>query len=182
MPLNENNIFTVARRSLWDAIDNWPALAGVFKQKFKLEDDNRIAAAGAGAAASVGGFEPKLADLPAILIFPSRVDPAWYTNQQMNWPVAYVVTFWTKNWDLRLPEQLIDAVAEAFHKSTASGTPTRDTVSYVKAATGFHPQMVGQISFNAGVIGPKDNEIRVIRTQLQFVLRNNRVPFATNES
>ena len=160
-------ILTAARLSLWAAIDNWPALANpAFRSKWKFESDvgqawERIDKAGP-------------ADFPSCGIQPMTVQPQWALNEMMEFTDAYTI-------DIRAPklstcEDLVQKVWQAIYKSASAGTPT---VSYVKAATSYHPKVLGPIQ-RAPIGMGEGGKLRVWQFQLTVALRLRQDPFATS--
>lgn len=159
-------ILTTARRSLWAAIDNYAALSGAFASHWKYESDigqswEKIDKAG-------------LADFPVIGILPLVVQPEWVLNSIMEFSDAYTI-------DIRHPklptcERLIELVWKAIYQSASIGTPT---VSYVKAATGYHPQVLGPIQRTPIGMG-EGGTLRVWQFQMGVGLRLRQSPFSTS--
>ncbi|MCY2966296.1 MAG: hypothetical protein NT069_22130 [Planctomycetota bacterium] len=165
-------ILTAARRSLWDAIENWPALkvnpadsgASVFKQKFRFDDTFDV----------FSKFEPGIGEIPAISITPMQVLPGWIANQMMLWPTAYQITIWTTDWNVSIPERIVQDVFNALFQSAPAGS----TVPYVKAATGYYPLPIGPIQFIPTKIGAKGpTQFLAITTKFNVTLRANKNPF-----
>lgn len=160
-------ILTAARLSLWAAIDNWPDLANpAFRSKWKFETDigqywERIDKAG-------------IADLPAIGIQPLAVQPQWVLNEMMEFTDAYTIDI--RATKLSTCEDLVQKVWQAIYRSAAVATPT---VSYVKAATGYHPKVMGPIQRAAIGMG-EGGKLRVWQFQLTVALRLRQDPFAAS--
>src|SRR5439155_1559341 len=75
---------TDARQSVWTAIDHWPDLADsttstgrVFNATYRFDDEMAL----------LSEIAPALSDLPALVILPVSVTPAWYTNEMQVWPL-----------------------------------------------------------------------------------------------
>lgn len=166
-------LLTVARESLWDAIDNWPELkrqpddvgASIFNQLYRFDDEMPL----------LDEIAPSLAELPALAIMPTSVTPAWYTNEMQTWPVLFDVVLWTQDWSLPEPEDLMEKVINAIYRATAS-SPPGNTVPYVKAATGYYPQRLGPISFARSRVG-EEQTLKVIVTTAVVTLRTQKDPF-----
>lgn len=165
-------LLTTARLSLWDAIEHWPALQRfppadtslLFERTYRLDDESLL----------LSEIVPSLSDLPALAILPTSVTPAWFTHEMQTWPVLFDVTLWTADWHLPEAESLIEHVIDAVYRSHAEGS----SVSYVKQATGFHPQRLGPITFDYTRLGP-DRELTAIVTRTLITLRTSKDPFQT---
>lgn len=159
-------ILTTARHSLWDAIDNFAGLDGQFKSKWRYDTD-------------IGQYWEKidkagLGDFPAIGILPLIVQPNWVLNEMMEFSDAYTL-------DIRAPklttcERLVELVWQALYQAAPLASPT---VSYVKAATGYHPKTLGPIQ-RAPIGMGAGGLIRVWQFQLGIGLRLRQDPFAAS--
>lgn len=157
-------VLTDARNAVWQAIDNWPALLGVFKQSFRHEVEMMLQE-----------MEPSISDFPCIAVTPAEVVPSWFTNQAQQWPYTLNVAIWTPDWILAPAEQLIEDVVSAIYKASATvGGPT-----YIKAATGFHPERLGPMTLQPMKLNDSDDGdgTKAIRTSIAITLRINRNPF-----
>lgn len=88
---------TAMRQSLWDAIENWPAFDGVWKQVWKFE--------------SVGAMReqdlvPSRGRLPAVAIVPASAESGWVTNQEQAINYAVEIVIYTDRVDIRRGELL----------------------------------------------------------------------------
>lgn len=127
-------ILTDARNAVWDAIDNWPALSGAFRQKIRFEPSQ------AGKLMMPAKDEPSGVDFPAISVAPSAVNPVWLGNQVQFRPVSLSIQIWTSGWDsLPQNEQLWEDVVEAIYKAKPDGGG--DT--YIGSATAHGPYGFG---------------------------------------
>lgn len=123
---------TDARAAIWDAIENYAALnpsgASVFKRKIKHEGQT-------GGLDSI--IQSGLGDLPSIEIVPSTQDYQPQTNRMTEFPYNVEVRL------LGLYLDKLETYAQDIVKAVyQQGAPATPTVSYVKAATGYHPQAV----------------------------------------
>lgn len=156
---------TDARNAVWDAIDNAAALADVFAQKFKLNDEMFL----------WNRREPSISDLPAIMITPRQIDPQWVLNVAQEYPYLLVVTIWTADFYLPQAEDLAEKVWKAIYQTGPSAT-----VSYVQAATGYRNKGGIPVTFEPMFLGDNgegQNRIAVIKTELSVLLRLRQNPF-----
>lgn len=123
---------TDARAAIWDAIENYSALnpsgVCVFKRKIKHESAT-------GMLDSI--IQSSLGDLPSIEIVPSQQDYQLLTNRMAEFP--YNVEVRLLGLYLDKLETYAQDIVKAVYQQGSVLTPT---VSYVKAATGYHPQSV----------------------------------------
>ena len=112
---------TLMRRSLWDAVDNWPAFADVFKQKWRFEDVG---------AMGVKRPQPSQGKLPAFGIFPATANSDWVTNQEQEIVYAVNLSIFTDRVDVLRGELLWQEMVRCIWQSAPAGT----TQSYVLAA------------------------------------------------
>lgn len=157
-------ILTLARRSLWDAIDNFEDLDGVFRSKWKYEND-------------IGHYFEKydkagMGDFPSIGIMPMSVQPDWVLNEMMEFSDAYTIDIRAQK--LTTCERLVELAWKAIYQAAPVASPT---VSYVRAATGYLPKTLGPIQRTPIGMGP-NGLIRVWQFQLGIGLRLRQDPFA----
>lgn len=126
-------ILTKIRNAVWDSLDNWPALSGVFTTKYASN-------------AQVEAFELKgvvQADLPAVAIRWAEFEPTWRVNQNQTWPVGFTIeSYWCLG-SLSTVERRVQEIQEAIGSSGTGG------VSYLKLATGYHASQWGPVSIRA---------------------------------
>jgi hypothetical protein len=116
-------VLTDARNALWDAIDNWPSFADVFKRSYKFDGDDSPE------------INPVLAQCPAIAVYPDPGTSKEVLNKIYEHSYHLLILLFTPTWSLTLPDQLWQELIKAAWKSDGgSGVP------YVKAATGFYPE------------------------------------------
>lgn len=122
---------TQMRQALWNAIDNYTHLEGVFKRQYRAEGKEAL---------KMADLVPGMKDMPAIGIQPSSGNNPWDTNSMTRLSYVCEVWIWTPHWDLLMGEKLIELLIRAFHQATPAGT----TQPYVDAAA--NPWSVGQFS------------------------------------
>lgn len=127
-------ILTDARLAVWDAIDNWPALGGRFRQRL------RFAPHATGKLTAQEADEPSGADFPCIAIAPSAINPVWLGNQIQFRPLSLTITIWTKGWNsIGESEELWEGVVDAIYKCKVPD----DSDTYIGAATHAGPYGFG---------------------------------------
>lgn len=127
-------IMTVARQSVWDAIDHWPALENKFRQKL------RFSPSVSGKLTAQESDEPSGADFPCIAIAPSAINPLWLGNQIQFRPLSLTVTIWTKGWNsIAQSEELWEGCIDAIYKCKLPD----NSDTYVGAATQAGPYGFG---------------------------------------
>lgn len=129
-----SNILAAGRRSLWDAVNNWPPLRDRFKSKFAYEKD-----------AQQYGVHPKPwreaptspIECPAIAMFGTSVPANWITNKTQDLEYIVSVALWVANPYADEIEDLWHEVCLAAFQSKTPG----DTVPAVIRATGRRPKI-----------------------------------------
>jgi hypothetical protein len=125
-------ILTRARQSVWDAIENWPTLAGEFKRTWKFDDPGGVAAEPV----------PTMGELPALAIYPSEPTASdWIVNQAQLVPYKLRAQLWTRHWRLETGERLWQEITQALFRCAAPGQP-----SYVLRGTGYNGIDLGPLS------------------------------------
>lgn len=115
-------MLTRARRSVWEALDHWPALEGVFKKTWRFED---------GGAPAVDPV-PSFGDLPALALEPAPAHPMEWTAHQFQQIVYRVeAILWTRHWSLPEGERLWEEIVKAVHQSAPVGG-----LPYIATGTG----------------------------------------------
>lgn len=155
--------FCKTRNAMWDAIRNFPGLAGVFKQEYSFNQEEDL---------MVEAGNPSISDFPSIMILPTSCDPTWWTHEMMKWLVTYDITVSTGGWALPEGERLIELVVEAIYRNAPPG----DSVTYVKRASGYHPQQLGAIRW-AFRGGDKPGPPKRTDTTVSIALRRQKDPF-----
>lgn len=159
--------FTLARHSVWDAIENWPTLLTYFHQKVKLDVDETM----------LESFDnPSISDLPAIAITPVSVAPFWYTHAVQEYPYLISIKLWTAGWVLPVSEELLVDLGNALWNCHPAG----NDVPYIKAATGYYPKHVGPITFTPVELADGEEgqgASRATMLQIFIALRIVRSPF-----
>jgi hypothetical protein len=127
-------ILTTARQAVWDAIDNWPALANTFRQKIRFEKSSGTK------LGLIDSEEPSGQDFPCIAVSPSVVNPTWLGNQVQFRPYSLTITIWTAGWDsVNQNEQIWEDVINAIYKCKLPD----DSDTYIGAATNAGPYGFG---------------------------------------
>lgn len=160
-PGHDQNILTTLRRSVWQAIDCWPALQGVFNRKNRFDDQAAMLAEAAQVAIS---------DLPAIELFPTTISPEWKTYRMKR--VPYVLQCQVHTARLVDAEWLLPKVWEAIHRAAPEGSE----VPYVKTAGSLYPVDNGW-SIEPATIG-KERPIPVIRGTITMAFQLQADPLA----
>jgi len=152
-------ILTTARQAVWNAIDNWPALDGVFREKLRFEPN------ATGKLSGMDFEEPSGANFPGIGIFPSVVNPVWLGNQVQFRPYSLTITIWTQGWNsIKQSEQLWEDVLNAIYKCKLPD----DSDTYIGAATNAGPYGFGNSRWTKVTM---KNEQRAIAHSFDLVLK-----------
>jgi hypothetical protein len=132
---------TLARRALWDAIDNWPALnvggRSPILRKFKFEDE------GDGNVEDVPSYE----EMPAVSIWPQTVSIERNTNRQHLHNAPLTIHIWIPDWKLPRAEAMLEDIIDAVYRS-GPDTVTAPLNTYIKNATGQNPWGDGSFTMN----------------------------------
>lgn len=155
------NPFTTARESVWNAINNWPALTG----KFARKKDYVTLARNIENATSVS-----LADLSAIEILPGNTQIAWDTNRMEK--VDYVLNVGIMGLALPTIEQLATDVWDAIYNAKPPG----GAMSYVRTATGYNPMNL-QVSWAVRRSTDSGQKLTFIQATIFVGIRFQRDPF-----
>lgn len=150
-------LLTIGRRSVWEAIDQWPALNGVFRAKYRGDapPDNGTPIE----AFTLRDAPTSQNELPAIAIAPATSEFDWILNQMGQNTYALAITIWTDGWTWPESERLWEETARAIFQSR----PSPDSrVTYVsrpvsEGGTGHYPTLLGS-RFTRMRIGTADNE------------------------
>lgn len=160
-------LITDARRGMWDAIHNWPALkassgdakATKFKRWFDGDSD----------APLKRDIYPAFSEMPCIAVHGIGLQLDWQNNRQMRWPMAFVVKIWTPTWKLAANEELFEEVVKALYRSKNG-----DNVEYVRAATGFPVMAWGETEWTY----VEDDGQKAIQCETKVGLRTTFDPYA----
>lgn len=155
-------LLTTARIAAWNAIQNYPELAGEFTRCFKTDDD----------LAEIQLRDPSPSELTAIALYWEPISPNWQTNRNTIWPIALTATVWLPGHELTKAERLAEYVIDAFYRATPPG----QTAAYIHTATGSFPQRTGPIKIQSVELGRAKN-VRALRVDTSFVLRSTKDPF-----
>lgn len=158
-------VLSAARSGVWNAIDNFPALATTFARKYKSDAD----------LAELLLRDPAPHELPAIALTWQPMPVDWWTHQQQQWQPTLSITVWLPATWHAAAEHLAQQVSLAVYQAK----PEASSVGYVKAATGNHPKRVGPINVQPVSIG-RVGLAKAIRVDAEFVLRTNLNPFGEN--
>lgn len=143
-------ILTTARNSLWDAIENWPALEGVFKRQYKFDGDDSPE------------VNPNASQLPAIMIYPDPGFARMVLNRAHEQDYKLLVMTFTSTWNLIKPDEYWQEIVKAAWKSDGdTGTP------YVKLATGFYPRNNFTVDFDRITLDGRKATLTTIGLTLQ---------------
>ncbi len=147
---------TLARRSLWDALEHWPDTEDVFQQKYKWEDS--LIAMNADA-------DPDPPACPAISILPAVEVYEWKLNRSQENLISYNVILWTTTHDVTDAEDLFAKVRDAIW-----ACEHHPGVTWVKKATGEHPVRLTNITMKPVFLGQTKN-IPAFKTTFTIQLR-----------
>jgi hypothetical protein len=156
---------TAARNSLWQAIDNWPDLVGVFAQTFRWNE-----------AVDFQTDEPSPSDFPSLSIRPTTLKPEWFNNDTQQCSLLVNVRLWTQDWTLPEPERRIEQVLDAIYRCV----PPDQKQTYVQLATGFDPIPLQNITFARAKAG-NDKSVKCRQVDLYLGLRIHKTPFVMQE-
>jgi len=130
-----------ARKSLWDAIENWNATSGW--KRFKVETDPNK---------TLEMFPTAYQDIPAVKILPANVKFEWETQLYMQYDYVLNITVWMYT----LP--LIEAAMQDLWEGIIRCCPDASTVPYTRAALEKPPEQLG-VQFNLVGIG-KESKLK----------------------
>lgn len=134
-----NDLLTLARRAVLDAIDHSPLLADssnptgrVFNQIIRYEDNNHLVSE---------AYEPSISEFPAIDVrWGGGANAAWLTNKEMQCVVPVELRIYTGGNSLPEPEQLVFKVIRSLFQAREAGA--LDT--YIALGTnGYAPRLLG---------------------------------------
>lgn len=128
-------VLTKARRAVWDAIDHWAELEGVFRRTWRFEESGP----------NPLGLTPTMGDLPALALFPAESPPSeWLLNQVQVFPYTLEARLWTGRWSLPAGEWLWEEIVRAIYQAAPPGAST-----YLFAGTGHHDVLLGPVQVRA---------------------------------
>jgi len=161
---------TDARTAMWNAIENYTALSPgsvfVFKRRFKHETGE------GGTLQTI--IQSGLGDMPSIEIVPGRQEFKWQTQRMADFPY---------NVDVRLIHTrlyLLEQYAQDIIKAVWQQAATPGGVPYVKAATGYYPQMVSVSVPTLAKIGDSTQGTKAWAMTLTFGLQFQYDPFGSS--
>lgn len=135
-----SNPLTDARNAVWDAIDNWPALQGIFEKKVRNEGELEML--------DLDQDIPEITDLPVIAIWPPQDSARWFQFQNQLITIPLEIRVWTDGWNSATSEQVFWDLRDAIHQSHPDGV----ALPYIKAATCYQPKVL-QWSFRKVRLG-----------------------------
>lgn len=153
---------TIARNAVWEAIDNWTALANVFERTYKTSAD----------FAELQLRDPSPAELPAIALYWADIKPDWRTNRMQEWPLTMRLTAWFPGDRHTYAETILEHIFDAIYQYTATG----DTAPYIQKTLGFPPKRVDSLTVQSVTLG-RSQQTHAIRADVAFTLRSNKDPF-----
>lgn len=152
------------RNAIWNAIDNWPALADAFAMKLRFDADDGDPEDG----------QPSISDFPAIAVGDVSVATKTVMTQTQEWAATFSILVWTQGWNYSRANALIDPIIAALYKSKPDG----ESVSYIKSATGFHLDSPPQLTQQPVTLQDADDGgTKAILTTLKVTLKIHRNPF-----
>lgn len=143
---------TDARLAVWQAIDEYPDTQELFKTKFRFGSESTL----------VTETSPSFSDLDSLWIMPMRAMPKWYVTTKQTFALGLAVVMYTKDWNLRVPEQNLLKIARAIHRAKPE-----NGVIYTAP---YAPQVGPNATFQNIKIGDQ-NPVRAIKTTMEVVLR-----------
>lgn len=154
-------VLTEARRAVWQAIDNWPALSNAFAQKVRYDRELSM----------LDNVEPSISDLPAIAIAPVSNVPDWFLNRVQHWVYLLDLTIWTPDWVLEPAEDLLEKTMDALYRSrpNAASGPT-----YLETYLPF--KTLGTASIQAINLTESEGP-QVMKTTITISLSIRKAPF-----
>ncbi len=165
---------TLARRSVWQAIDSWAALRvdgkSVFATTIRFEDeqavrlDNVIESLGPG-------------DLPCLAILPRQIGVSWKHTRIHHWILELRILMWTPNWNVLTAEKYTPEIINAAFAAAPTDNPTISFVKNPTTGTGYDPESVPVIQFNTVGVG-KNAETKAIETEINLRLMFDFAPFS----
>lgn len=152
--------FSTVRTAVWDAIDNWPALATTFKQKYRFQS---TVPAGQPKQASDRRYEPtSITECDAISIVPQAFPNEWKLNNLMEFDYALTIKCWFKSATADTAEDVMEKLLDAFWGAKASGAPQ----SYIRTALGGRIARMLPFTVSTDLIGETgaedDNRTKVL--------------------
>lgn len=115
---------TQLRQAVWDSIDNYEQLRGVFLKKFRHEDLHALA---------TPDPKPGIGQLPSIEVRAATAGTAWSDNLQQT--IAYTVNLiiYTPHLDYRIAERIWELIIRSIWQSKPEG----ESRTYLARLEGF---------------------------------------------
>lgn len=159
---------TAARMAVWSVINNWselnPAGASVFKRKLTHADDVGLL---------MSSINPGIADMVAIEVLPVRTTPQPLLHRMQQ--ASYMLTIQLAGLKLATLEDTIEKLVRGLYQAADPLTPN---VSYIKAATGYHPQTY-DVSWQKATVGEAQRKTKCWLVSVNLGLKFQVDPFGT---
>ena len=161
-----STIWPDALDAIWQAIDQKSELAEDGETPiqrrywFKTNSD------------TMTGVSPAYSDLNAIAVWPTTISTADYDFRSKEFPIAFTINVWTKDWILpnamRTWMNVMTAIMEE-RDETLYPEDTQKINTYLKMATGQYPR-IEQASFNREATGDNQNGGKAIRVEARVIV------------
>jgi hypothetical protein len=151
---------TTTRMSLWEALDVWPETADVFATQYRWNEE----------VSQIGDDLTSISDFPGINIETKSIQPQWWTHRMMQFHCTYTVQIMTQDWSLPEAEKLIERVWNAFYRATRPN----ETVTIVKAASGYYPSRLGPLAWT---FPTNKDGTKFVLTEMTIELTRQKDPF-----
>jgi hypothetical protein len=152
--------------AVWAVINNWPELnpngVSLFKRKLTHADD--VGLLMSNISASIG-------DMLAVEVLPMRTTPAWLTHRMQD--AAHMLTIQIAGLKLAVIEDVVEKLVRGLFQAADPATPNK---SYVKAATGYHPQTY-DVSYQKTSVGDGQHKTKCWLVQINLGLKFQVDPF-----
>lgn len=156
---------TTIMAAMWQAIDNWPALADSFQRKFRTESEMLYLERRELCASDIGVKA-------AVTIHTVEIDLALRTNQGLNWPVAIRVDCYLGLGRYLAAHDLIEDVIDAIYQAHASG----QTATYLELAACGLPTSVGNVKVAKESFGKRETQFPTWNASAVFLFGFNKTP------
>lgn len=152
-----SEIWTDALDGIWSAIDQKSELKAdgetPLHRRYRFRENSD----------TLTDVAPAYSDLNAIAIWPSSISTQDYDFQSKQFPIAYTVNIWTRDWILPVALKTWMNVMTAIMEERDEGLYPDDNQklnTYLKMATGRYPT-IESASFNREASGTSGKAIRV---------------------
>lgn len=157
---------TNARLAVWDVINNWselnPSGVSIFKRKLTHADDVGLL---------MSAISPGIGDLLAIEVLPVRTTPEKLLHRMQQ--ASYMLTIQLAGLRLTTLEDTVEKLIRGLYQAADPDTPS---ISYIKAATGYHPQTY-DIGWQKASIGDKQHKTKCWIVSVNLGLKFQVDPF-----